>query len=86
MYPQTIDTYLGGAYDSSMLKSKLLKAIQDEIQHHDFSTFVQDGIVRSGCPGCKKPLNSIGQFVDHLCNDAMPKLIERLSAVQPNRL
>jgi hypothetical protein len=36
--------------------------------------------VRSGCPACRKPLNSMSQFLDHLANDAMPVLGDRLSA------
>ena len=71
-----------------MQKSALLAAIQQEIQRHDFSHFVENpptiaeggkGIVRSGCPACKKPLNSMSQFLDHLAYDAMPVLLDQLS-------
>ena len=71
-----------------MQKSVLLAAIQHEIQRHDFSTFVDElpsmaqggkGVVIPGCPVCKKRLNTMGQFLDHLA-DAMPALIERLAA------
>ena len=73
----------------AMLKSELLAAIQQEIHRHDFSHFVDEppsvaqggrGIVVSGCPACKKRINSISQFLDHLANDAMPALLDRLSA------
>ena len=37
-----------------------------------------------GCPACKKRLNSTAQFLDHLANDAMPALLDRL-AVQSSR-
>jgi len=71
-----------------MQKSALLAAIQQEIHRHDFSHFVDDppsvaqggkGIVVSGCPACKKRINSMSQFLDHLANDALPALIDRLS-------
>jgi hypothetical protein len=71
-----------------MQKSALLAAIQKEIQRHDLSYFVSDppsvaeggrGVVVAGCPACRKRLNTISQFLDHLTNDAMPALIDRLA-------
>jgi hypothetical protein len=62
-----------------VLKSNLIAATQFEIRRHDFSTFSENGLVVPGCPTCKKRLNTVGQFVNHLCDDAMPKLIVRLS-------
>jgi hypothetical protein len=59
-------------------KSALLAAIQKEIHRHDLSYFVDEppsvaqggkGIVVSGCPACKKKINTLGQFLDHLTND-----------------
>jgi len=70
-------------------KSVLLAAIQKEIQRHDFSYFVDEppsvaqrgkGVVVSGCPACRKRINTMTQFLDHLTNDAMPALIDRLAA------
>jgi hypothetical protein len=72
-----------------MRKSVLLAAIQQEIQRHDFSHFMDEstsiaaggkGIVVPGCPTCKKRLNTVGQFLADLSNDAMPALIDRLAA------
>jgi hypothetical protein len=69
-------------------KSILLAAIQKEIQRHDLSYFVDEppsvaqggkGVVVSGCPACRKRINTTVQFLDHLANDAMPELIERLA-------
>jgi hypothetical protein len=37
-------------------------------------------VVVPGCPTCKKRINTMNQFLDHLAEDAMPALIERLSA------
>jgi len=71
-----------------MPKSELLRAIQQEIYQHDFATFADDppsiaqggkGVVVSGCPACKKRINTMSQFLDHLAEDAMPALIEKLS-------
>jgi hypothetical protein len=71
-----------------MLKSALLAAIQQEIQRHDFSHFVENppsiaeggkGVVVPGCPACQKRLNTMSQFLDHLAYDAMPVLLDRLA-------
>ncbi len=72
-----------------MQKSVLLATIQKEIHRHDFSYFVDEppsvaqggkGVVVAGCPACKKRINTIGEFLQHLAKDAMPALIERLAA------
>jgi hypothetical protein len=69
-------------------KSALLAAIQKELQRHDLSYFVDEppsvaqggrGVVVAGCPKCRKRINTISQFLDHLTNDAMPTLIDRLA-------
>jgi hypothetical protein len=74
-----------------MLKSELLRAIQQEIHRHDFSHFVDNppsvaqggkGVVVPGCPACKKRINTMSQFLDHLADDAMPALLNRLSAAE----
>jgi hypothetical protein len=74
-----------------MLKSDLLHAIQQEIQRHDFSHFIDEppsiaqggkGVVVPGCPACKKRINTMSQFLDHLADDAMPALLNRLSAAE----
>jgi len=64
-----------------MQESALLAAIQKEIHRHDLSYFVDEppsvaqggrGVVVSGCPACKKRINTMTQFLDHLANDVMP--------------
>jgi hypothetical protein len=71
-----------------MQKSNLLRAIQQEILRHDFSYFVDEpplvaqggkGVVVPGCSACKKRINTMNKFLEHLADDAMPALIERLS-------
>src|SRR5260370_869591 len=37
------------------------------------------GVVVPGCPACKKRINTMNQFLDHLAEDAMPALIEKLA-------
>jgi hypothetical protein len=72
-----------------MLKSNLLAALRTELHRHDFSHFVENppsvaqggkGVVVPGCPMCKKRINTTPQFLDHLADDAMPALLNRLSA------
>ena len=72
-----------------MQKSLLLAAIQKEIYRHDLSYFVDEppsvaqggrGVVVAGCPPCQKRINTIPEFLQHLANDVMPALIDRLSA------
>ncbi len=67
-----------------MKKSDLLRALQKEILRHDFNYFVDQppsvaqggkGVVVPGCPACKKRINTMNQFLDHLAEDAMPALI-----------
>jgi hypothetical protein len=54
-----------------------------EIHRHDLSYLVAEppsvaqggkGVVVSGCPACKKRINTVTQFLDHLANDVMPEL------------
>ena len=71
-----------------MKKSALLRALQQEIRRHDFNYFVDQppsiaqggrGVVVPGCPACEKRINTMSQFLDHLADDVLPALIERLS-------
>jgi hypothetical protein len=69
-------------------KSALLRALQQEIRRHNFNYFVDQppsiaqggrGVVVPGCPACEKRINTMSQFLDHLADDVLPALIERLS-------
>jgi hypothetical protein len=75
-----------------MQKSTVLRAIQQEILRHDFNYFVDEppsiaqggkGVVVPGCPACRKRINTMSKFLDHLAEDAMPALVEKLSAGSP---
>jgi hypothetical protein len=72
-----------------MKKSELLLALQSEIRRHDFSTFLTEkpsmanggpGVVVPGCPACRKRINTMAQFLDHLADDVLPGLIDQLSS------
>jgi hypothetical protein len=67
-----------------MLKSALLDAIRTEIQKHDLSHFQdeKDKMVRPGCSACRKTIYTVPQFIDHLTNDVLPPLLDRLSSTQ----
>jgi hypothetical protein len=72
-----------------MLKSELLAALRTELHRHDFSHFVDEplsvaqggrGVVVPGCPTCKKKFGTMPQFLDHLTDDVLPAVLDRLSA------
>jgi hypothetical protein len=62
---------------------ELLANLQREIQQHTLGTF-QDGtgptaVVVTGCPTCRKKLQTINQFVRHLTDDVLPRAIANAS-------
>jgi hypothetical protein len=71
-----------------MLKSALFAALRTELHRHDFSHFVDEppsiaqggrGVVVSGCPTSKKKFGTMSQFLDHLTDDVLPAVLDRLS-------
>jgi zinc finger double-stranded RNA-binding protein len=64
-----------------MKKSELLRALQTEILRHDLDTFMnaQHKIVETGCPECQKQFGTIEQFKQHLTDDVLPPLLDKLS-------
>jgi len=69
-----------------MDKKNLLHALQSEIRRHDLSTFIDEppsvaqggrGIVTPGCPLCRKRINTVAQFVEHLMKDVLPGVLDR---------
>jgi hypothetical protein len=71
-----------------VLKSALLAALRQEIHTHDFSHFVDDpppiaqggkGAVVVGCPKCRKKFGTVPQFLDHITDDVLPAILDRLS-------
>jgi hypothetical protein len=74
--------------ETTVKKSALLRALQQEIRRHDFNYFIHEppsiaqggkGVVVPGCPACMKRINTMSQFLDHLADDVMPGLTEKLS-------
>jgi hypothetical protein len=43
------------------------------------------GVVVAGCPACRKRINTISQFLDHLTKDVMPPLIDLKPIEQQRR-
>jgi hypothetical protein len=71
-----------------MRKPALLAAIQKELHNHDSTHFVDEppsiaqggrGVVVPGCSRCRKKFGTVSQFLDHLTQDALPPLIDKLS-------
>ena len=72
-----------------MKRSELLRALQTELRRHDFSTFLTEepsmadggpGVVVPGCPACKKRLQTMANFMDHLADDVLPHLTNYVSS------
>jgi hypothetical protein len=79
---------------AGMKKSELLRALQTEIRRHSFDTFVENppsvaqggkGVVVPGCPTCRKRIHTMAKFVDHLADDVLPSLLDRLSGASDNK-
>jgi hypothetical protein len=73
-----------------MPKSELLAALRTELYRHDFSHFIEPpsiaqggrGVVVPGYPMCRKRFGTMPQFLDHLTDDVLPTLPDRLSAMR----
>lgn len=72
-----------------MERTEALRALQSEIRRHSFDVFADEppivaatghGEAISGCPACHKRLNSMSQFVDHIADDVLPGVVEKLFA------
>jgi hypothetical protein len=63
----------------------IISAVQQEIRKHVWDTFVDQppvvrlgghGVVVPGCSACRKRINTMDQFLDHISNDVLPGVIE----------
>jgi hypothetical protein len=63
----------------------IVAAVQDELRKHQGDTFVDDppavayggkSVMVPGCVTCRKKMNTIGEFMDHLSNDVLPGVID----------
>ena len=39
----------------------------------------ENRVVQPGCPTCRKAFYTVSQFIDHLSDDVLPPLLDRLS-------
>ncbi|MEY2396655.1 MAG: hypothetical protein QOF94_3000 [Acidobacteriaceae bacterium] len=69
-----------------MKKSELLRAIQNEIQRHNLSTFMskEHKIVQTGCSACQKHFCTVEQLKRHVTEDVLSPLLNRLSSEGKN--
>jgi hypothetical protein len=37
------------------------------------------GVVVPGCPACRKRIQTVAQFLDHLTDDVLPSLLDKLA-------
>ena len=70
-----------------MDKAKILQMAQTELMKHSRETFVDNppsiaqggsGVVVMGCPRCRKKLQTVTQFMEHLASDVLPGIVEKL--------
>ena len=70
-------------------RDRLIRIAREELEKHAFDTFVNNppsiaqggrGVVVSGCPGCKKQMQSLNQFIEHLTADVVPVIADRAIA------
>jgi hypothetical protein len=64
----------------------IIVALRNELQRHDFDTYVDNppsiaqggrGVVVSGCPACKKQMQSVNQFMHHLLDEVLPATVRK---------
>jgi hypothetical protein len=64
----------------------LIVAIQKELKRYDWDCFSVEvepegrKVTLPGCPLCRKQFGTTATFLDHLADDAIPALFERLRA------
>jgi len=72
-----------------MDKAKIIAAVKTEMTGHDWTTFVDEppaigqggrGVVVSGCPKCRKRLNTTTQYLEHLFDEVLPQALEKALA------
>jgi hypothetical protein len=76
----------GASAEASMKKSELSRAMQNEIQRHNLSTFMskERKIVQTGCSVCDRHFGTVEQFKRHLSEEVLPPLLDRLSSEAKN--
>jgi hypothetical protein len=67
-----------------MDKAAIVSAVKDEFRKHTWDTFVDEppsvaqggtGVVLPGCPKCRKRIQTMGQFIDHLSEHVLARVL-----------
>ena len=70
-------------------KAKIVLTAKAELMRHSWDSFVDEppsvaeggkGVVVAGCPRCRKLLNTTDQYLRHLADDVLPKILDRALA------
>ena len=70
-----------------MKRSEFVFKLQQELRKHQLETFVNEppsvakggrGIVAPGCVHCRKPINTMTAFLDHVMFEVLPGAVERI--------
>ncbi len=78
-----------------MNRDAILQAAKSELQKHYMDTFVDEppivaqggkGVVVTGCPPCRKRLQTHNQFMSHLTDDVLPKIVWECWTRKPKKL
>jgi hypothetical protein len=81
--------FVGGNTCLLMDKAKILQTAKTELMRHAWETFVDEpptvaeggkGVVVTGCPRCRKLLNTTDQYLRHLADDVLPTILNRVLA------
>jgi hypothetical protein len=71
-------------------KAKILQEAKAELIRHSLDTFVEggvsvalggNGVVVTGCPGCRKRFQTTNQLMYHLADDVLPVILKTAFAV-----
>jgi hypothetical protein len=72
-----------------MDKAKIVLTAKAELMRHSWNSFVDEppsvadggqGAVVMGCPRCRKQLNTVDQYLRHLADDILPRILDRALA------
>jgi hypothetical protein len=72
-----------------MDKAKIVLTAKKELMRHLWDSFVDEppsvaeggkGVVVEGCPRCRMLLNTTDQYLRHLADDVLPKILDRVLA------
>jgi hypothetical protein len=68
-------------------RNRIIEIAREEMVKYTLDTFVDKppsvakggkGVVVTGCPACRKQFQSVNQFVNHLVDDVLPVIADRV--------